>query len=114
MPFASWIRIDSYVCSGSLMVKPYTAPVLYEKTSSFDIESMLVIAATDDDAVNLYETLDLDEQTIINDLLDEIGADAAWKQSFLKWLSVDSVEAIPSKRFQDAKSYLEGIRDGDS
>lgn len=50
-----------------------------------------------------------DQATEITDLMKEVGAD---ESAFLNWLGADSVENIPTNKYQQAKSGLEMKREG--
>ncbi len=68
----------------------------------------LVMADEDDDAVVIVEFINVDQVTVINDLLKESGAN---EQLFLKWCKSLEVILIPVSKFDACVARLRDLRD---
>lgn len=72
----------------------------------------LAFTEDDTDATDLATKITVDQEIVLADLLEELNLPDIRVKKFLKWAKAKSVEEIPAALFDDAKRYLEEIRDG--
>lgn len=87
-------------------IQQIKSTVTYLKVTTF--ESILGLASTDantdDDGNGAVEYITLDQETVINDLVKESGANLT---QFLKYLKCESIDTIPASSYSLAVKALE-------
>lgn len=83
----------------------------YAKRYAMSNALNLAFVEHDNDAADLSKKINEDQATVINDLIAEIKLPEARKKAFLKWAKANTIEEIPAAMYDDAKRYLEDLRD---